>query len=678
MKKLILIIQTLCCLRISYAQSHKLSSSPEINGVVIAPTESGSPSTLPDVKYHLTARTWIPLSISRDTYLDKVEGIVRQIVKFQSSGGAIIDPYAKREIQYSTPYFANAVGTLISAGRAMDLLQNGVSAMNKSTTDVAEGFSSIPDNHGEFFIAPLASAIPLYAPHVSASQVQTWKQRMAKPVADIILGYSHNWRTYAMKGEWDRAKNGYVNKDSAVDWIENSWVNSQKSRLINNSWNFYHDYSTDPDTWAYESLARSNLLAIIAEGYDGTSRNEILRILKRGTQSSLLLQDPSGQVAAGGRSGNHTWNDILLANGYEMMAEIAFKEGKVRLAGQYRHAAALAFLSVQRWRRSDGTYSVTKNHFDPKDKIGYGIYSYFSNYNGNMMFHMAENYLRHKTKITEQPTPNEIGGYTILSDGKFAAAVANAGGMHMEVCLRGSTQASFNRYWTALGAVRFSRTGWDSRLGPSDGIRETLSQAGVSFAPTFLENGKWVRIASMPQRYEAFFTTQFTHPLLVRCRVEYRPKSGKTGPTFTNDFVITPDGILSTLTSASSNYGITWPLLTFDGETKLNASLTSHIASTSFPNGTDQQNFIALHSSPTIRAADSVGRSSYGDLLPVRMVSGTIRDYGQAYGARTSSYQGSGQYYGWIKRSDNTPLDLTKNGLRRTGPSNILTVSFMP
>lgn len=586
--------------------------------------EKGVPSVLPDVKYHLTARAWKALNISRNAYLDKVEGTVQEVAKFQDLSGAIIDPYANIEVQYATPYFANAVATLISAGRSADLLAKGVSAMNKATKDVAEGAWSVPDNHGEFFLAPLASAIPLYTPFVSASQVQTWKNRMAKPIDGIIRGNIKNWRTYAMKGEWYRAKNGYVNKDSAIAWIESSWINTQRNRFTNNLWNFYHDYTSDPDTWPYESAARGNLLAMIADGYDGASRNEMLDILKRGTQASLLLQDPSGQGVAGGRTGNHTWNDIVLANGYEIMAEIVYKAGNERLAGQYRRAATLGFQSVQRWRRTDGTYSVTKNHFDHKDRNKYASYSYLTNYNGYMMFHMAENYLNNKSNITEQPAPNEIGGYTIVSDSVLATAVANAGGMHMEVCLRGATQAIYNNYWTTLGVVRFARPGWDSRLGPSDGVRETATRYGVSFAPTFLENGKWVRLASMPERYEAFFSTQFAHPLLVRCRVDYKPKTGHIGPSFTNDFTITPDGILSTLTSSlSANYGITWPLLTFDGATYLNYSLTSHIASTSFPNETDQQNYIALHPYPTITATDSTRRSSYGNLRPVRMISGT-------------------------------------------------------
>ena len=57
--------------------------------------------------------------------------------------------------------------------------------------------------------------------------------------------------------------------------------------------------------------------------------------------------------------------------------------------------------------------------------------------------------------------------------------------------------------------------------------------------------------------------------------------------------------------------------------------------------------------------------------------SGWLRDYGQAFGARTSTSQGSGNVYGWIKRSDNSPLNLTKNGRKRTSPSDILLATLV-
>src|SRR5689334_16091425 len=72
--------------------------------------------------YHLTARPWKPLAIPKEKYLDAIEGVCRYSIQHQDKDGAIIDPFLKREHQYATPYFAHATGTLIHAGRAMDLL----------------------------------------------------------------------------------------------------------------------------------------------------------------------------------------------------------------------------------------------------------------------------------------------------------------------------------------------------------------------------------------------------------------------------------------------------------------------------------------------------------------------------------------------------------------------------
>ncbi len=57
--------------------------------------------------------------------------------------------------------------------------------------------------------------------------------------------------------------------------------------------------------------------------------------------------------------------------------------------------------------------------------------------------------------------------------------------------------------------------------------------------------------------------------------------------------------------------------------------------------------------------------------------SGWIKDFGQAYSLRTSSYQGSGNSYGWIKMLDKTPLDLTKNGRKRNSPADVLLATLM-
>ena len=94
--------------------------------------------------YQLTARPWKPLEISREKYLDVVEGECRFSIRHQNAEGAIIDPFIKREHQYATPYFAYAVGTLIAEGRALDLLPYGVKAMEHSTANFGAGVKAIP------------------------------------------------------------------------------------------------------------------------------------------------------------------------------------------------------------------------------------------------------------------------------------------------------------------------------------------------------------------------------------------------------------------------------------------------------------------------------------------------------------------------------------------------------
>jgi len=130
----------------------------------------------------------------------------------------------------------------------------------------------------------------------------------------------------------------------------------------------------------------------------------------------------------------------------------------------------------------------------------------------------------------------------------------------MQANLRGQEAETDGNRWTPLGVVRFARPGWDTRLGPSDGA--LVDAEGVTFAPEFLENGRWLRIADLSSRYRGFWSTQFVHPLLVRCASITISRPGLTGPSFRNEFTLTPDGVLSVVTKTSRDdfrWAVTWP-----------------------------------------------------------------------------------------------------------------------
>jgi hypothetical protein len=233
------------------------------------------------------------------------------------------------------------------------------------------------------------------------------------------------------------------------------------------------------------------------------------------------------------------------------------------------------------------------------------------------MFHLAEAYQNAQREIEEKPTPSEIGGYALQLDREYDSAFANAGGMQMQANLRGQVGESSGNYWTPLGVVRFSRAGWETRLGPSDGA--LTAKDAASFAPAFIENGKWVKLSGATSRYRAEWRSTFVHPALVRCALEYRPIAGQTGPSFRNEFVITPDGILSTLTKLSpepTRWGTVWPVLVNDGRPLL-SEVTAREATASYAKNSDVQNFLALDPSASLLQSEPRVRSTYGDLRPI-------------------------------------------------------------
>ncbi len=585
---------------------------------------TGSP-----IPYHLTARPWRPFDAPEPTHLDLVEGLCRFMARHQDERGAIVDPLLKREHQYATPYFAFAVSVLAHEGRAADLLEHGIQAMEHATGCLARGHAAIPDGHGEFFLAPLTRASHFYHDHVPLETVARWRRRLRTPLDKVIQGRHlkiNNWRTYAMKGEWLRCRAGLVPRPRAVRFIEAAWLNhTQRQRIALDARGLYQDWSSDPQSHAVEAVGRINLLDLLVSGYDGPSHDEMRTHVGRGTKTTLLLQDPTGQCPPNGRTDDHVFNDVLYALGFEMMAERAAERGDAWLAGQYRRAAELGLRSIRRWRRTDGPWrgmlSITKNHFPPEDRVGYQPASNIGNYTGAVMAHLAETHLCRRAEITEQPAPTEIGGYALAMDPRFGSAVANAGGMQVFANLRGDTVPKYGVYWTPLGVVRFARGGWDSRLGPSDGVYDARKRGGITFGPTWEHLGRWVRIAEQATHYRGTFEAGFVHPLLVRCSILYHTVTGRGGPLFRHDLVITPDGVLTRLSCVGDvPFGVTLPLLTDDGR-ELRISQSERYATVSYPqdigNG-DAQTFLTLTPDTVIEPDDEPLRSTYGWLRPVR------------------------------------------------------------
>ncbi len=572
--------------------------------------QSSLPGYVPEVRFHLTARPWRPVGDTTLHLLDHLEPVVRAISGLQYfntanladvNNGAIRDPYNNAEVQYSTPYFTFAAATLLAHDRAPDLIAAAVRAMDRCTQDISDGKAT--DNHGEFFVAPMMKAFRIfntlqanYPAELTAEKLDLWRTRLSLPRAQFLnLGVKQNWRTYAAKGEWLRQQDGFTTGSTA--WIEGNWTlageGAQRERFtraetlgFTPALSLYHDDTGTPETFAYNGGAAGNLLDMLESGYDGASAAEMRTLIERNLSACLLLMGGSGEAPAGGRTGDHVWNDIVYGNDFDLMAEIAHRtDATDRRAGQFRRAARLAFRSGWRFQQEAGWMSVTKSLFPPALKNRYATYSALTNYNGYFQIHSAEAISNRRTEIPEQATPAEIGGYALTLPSSYANSFLNAGGMQLQLCTQGQTDNYAGVQWSTLGIVRFSRSGWDSRLGPANGATTSTYTNSAAFAPAFLENGAWVRVSQFPARYAGSFTPEFAHPLLVRGIYTLAPRSSQTGPTFTMKLTLTPDGALidTVRTSGIEPCAVIWPLLEFDGRTQLERTNTTGVAATSYP-----------------------------------------------------------------------------------------------
>jgi hypothetical protein len=123
----------------------------------------------------------------------------------------------------------------------------------------------------------------------------------------------------------------------------------------------------------------------------------------------------------------------------------------------------------------------------------------------------------------------------------------------------------------------------------------------------------------VPATYEAVPEIHFVHPLLVKFSLHYTYVTGRGGPYFTQEFVVTPDLIVTRLKALQSYpFGLTVPLLENDGR-PLEISMSGEWLGTNYPEGQDQQCFVLLNSNTAIDTTASSIKSTYGWLKPVKV-----------------------------------------------------------
>ena len=317
-----------------------------------------------------------PTHIARGDYLTMVDGIVRHFAPYQDASGAIIDPYAHREIQYSTPSYALAAAMLVHSGLRPELLKSASRALGRSIEALATHSAS--DRTGDFFIYPTMAAYRLLRDRVDLSTRQNWERDLRK--IDPDLAYSDriglgqpdvmNWNSNAILGEYLRSRYGFTDGAFVARYLDAQMPRFTPAGL----------YRDPGFPLVYDAAARFNFLMLLEEGYGGPHRAALETLLYRGAWASLLMQSPNGDFPVGGRSAGHVWNDAMQCAAFEIWARRLAGTNPVEAAA-FKRAAHLAAVSAHRWLLSSGEFTVTKNFFDPARRFGYEQYSFISQYN---------------------------------------------------------------------------------------------------------------------------------------------------------------------------------------------------------------------------------------------------------------------------------------------------------
>ena len=515
-----------------------------------------------------------PTHLKRDDYLQVVEGIVLFFQKHQDAEGRIIDPYAKREIQYSTPCYAWAAAALIASGRQTNLLDSAALALDASLQELADAKAA--DNHGDFFTFPAMLAYEHLRDRVPKTRREHWElllrkiepYRAYRDVLDKPGREPHNWNVVALSGEFLRHKDGFADAAFVEKHLEYQlrWLTPNGQYL-------------DPNVpMAYDLFPRHFLAAILERGYNGPQRARLEELMERGAWTSLLVQSSTGEVPIGGRSAQHQWNEAEQCVLYEIWATRKERAHNSLESSIFKRAAHLSLQSIRRWVRPTGELWIVKNRFDPAKRHGFETYSHHSQYNLLTASMLATAWLFADDNMTERAAPCEVGGF-IFSLRDFHKVFANAGGYYLEF----DTQP--DPHYDSVGLVRLQKAGFEPLLGPSAGGPAAKTPLAIGVA--WPVNDAWESLAEMEtnevQQVKLSVTLQ--EPKHLQFSLFY--DLDKVGAeSVTENYDLTPQKLnVTILVDTTRNHiRLRYPYLTFDGERYPQVTIKNDTAEISLAN----------------------------------------------------------------------------------------------
>ncbi len=509
-----------------------------------------------------------PTGFDQNDYLDTVDGVVQYFRGLQQADGRIFDPYANREVQYATPYYAMCGSVLYTCGfrTDADFLESVALALDRATWELAN--SAAADGHSNFFTMPCMIAYWNLENHVDPARVAVWESRLTSMPTSQYNTCCLNWMLTASTGDYLRYLEFEANGSHNIN---TSFMEARIAENMNQLTleGLYRDGGYPYSPMAYEGFGRLNLQLLDLYGYSNTAfpgSVDIPEYLRRGAWTSMLMQSPWGEAPLGGRSAQHQWNETEMCFIFEVWAAQAQAEGDAVSAQAFKRAARLAYAAVRRWITPDGYVLIVKNHMHPAERFGYESYSYLSQYNMWTAGFLALAAMYADDAIPEGPAPADIGGFAFHTP-DLHKAFANCGGLYLQIDMDPEDD------YDIAGLVRIHKAGVEPLVGPSApttdlGVLRGIPELGTGIA--WDTGSGWQSLADVDNSQISGFT--FNTGAISEAQVDFTVTynlSGVSGATaVTEQYVVTPDEatVTASVTGTTTQTKLRYAAFLFDGQ----------------------------------------------------------------------------------------------------------------
>lgn len=309
---------------------------------------------------------------------------VGSLAPFRRPDGELVDPIVGEPTQYGTPYHAwsNAVLAVHGPGAdredhlaaaklgltaALHHLHSPETTATWSGVDVTTGSATGLVPHRDFFWPPILRSIRLLAAGglFGPGEEDDFRSALrAVRVPEVFVSRPpSNWAMVWIAGEWLRIAEG-LSPHTVAD--VDGWLKIFADEAFVPELGFYAE-SGFPN--AYDLFTRVHLTELLAAGYHGAMRDQLLAFLAAGLERSVAMQLSDGSLASGHRSVGQTWN--LGAQ----LAIFTLAEQLGIATDETARGANLALDSMARWQRPDGPYSPVLNLHPPQRRVGYEGYT---------------------------------------------------------------------------------------------------------------------------------------------------------------------------------------------------------------------------------------------------------------------------------------------------------------